>query len=384
MPGPSSISSSEFLEPVAWARPRPLGTSPVARIYGVIAACPRGLLVAVACGVLVHLGASILCPEPVARVDLREKMRALTTDRRPALVVAGDSRMESGVIPGQLAESLGLDHRTAVNLAETACEPAAFMAGFREFGPRFAPQPTIVLNVSFFAVNDGATDILGDEALGSMGFIERCRWVGLSRAVCTSFLPEKAMWQSLMRFWPSGNGDYPEAGFESVPGHANLAGWSPATRRVRAEALRKWWYSNLKLRGIRWQQLGRDIESLAGQNVRLVVVLMPYHPAFLDHIANTPAGQADREFRTDLRALCGRLGIPYREYDAACLGVDNPDHLFHDFLHFNRDGAKLFTGVLARDLASLGIVPASGEVASTSRAEQPQQDHAVPRHVGLE
>lgn len=383
MPGPSSISSSELLEQAAWHRPRPLGSAWLTRVRTWTAACPRGPIVALCFGILVHAGAAVLCPEPVARVDLREKIRALTTGQRPSLIVAGDSRMECGVIPAQLAESLGLDSRTAVNLSETACDPSAFMAGFREFAPRFAPEPTIVLGISFFAVNDGATDILGDELLWSMDFVDRYRWVGLSRAVCTAFLPEKAVWQNLMRYWPSGTGDYPEAGFESVPGHANVTGWSAEHRRARAEALRKWWYSDLRTQGIRRQRLGRDLRRLTESGARLVVVLMPCHPAFLAHIAGTASGEADQAFQADVRTLCGQLGITCLEYDATCLGTGDPDRLFHDLVHLNRDGARAFTAALARDLAARGISAAAGS-GDRSRAEQSQHGHAVPGDVGLE
>jgi len=300
-------------------------------------------------GILLHGAAVVVYPEPVARGCLREKVRDLTRDRRPSVLIAGDSRFESAVIPAVLAKQLGLAEEEVMNIAETACEPAAVIAAYREFAGLFAPEPLMVLNVSFFCINDGAREIVGDELLWPLGWDERLELAGPGRALAAFFLPEKAAWNRLSGLWPVTLRRYGEAGFEAVPGEANLRRWSTDARRRRAQALSHWWYSSPKTDGLRRRQLERDLETLAGQ-VRLTVVLMPYHPAFTESLESTSANRAEREFREAILALSQQLGFDCLSYSVECLQALDPDLLFHDLVHLNRRGAEVFTNVLARDL----------------------------------
>lgn len=109
--------------------------------------------------------------------------------------------------------------------------------------------------------------------------------------------------------------------------------------------------------GYRWRCLEEDIEFLS-RRLRLTVVIMPYHPAFVSAIAGSPAGQAEARFREAVTRLCGRLGVPCLNYDAAALR-DDPDYAFHDLMHLNRRGAIAFSEALAVDLARLS--PAEGD-----------------------
>src|SRR5690606_33316694 len=130
-----------------------------------------------------------------------------------------------------------------------ACDTPAVLAAYREFEHQFASKPVMILNLSFFSANDSATGIVGDELLWQLGFRERARLGGLSRAMQTLFLPEKVAWQNLIWFWPNSPVRYTEAGFESAPAHANVAGWSPELVQLRAGALQEWWYDQPSIDG---------------------------------------------------------------------------------------------------------------------------------------
>jgi lysophospholipase L1-like esterase len=138
----------------------------------------------------------------------------------------------------------------------------------------------------------------------------------------------------------------------------NVGTWSPAYLQARVQALAQWWYADPKLDGIRWNRLVGDLETLNRTGARLIVVLMPAHPAFMVGAHNTTAGRAECTFRMRVRGVCERLGVPCLDYGSDCLKPCNPDLLFHDLIHLNRDGAPAFSEVLARDLAPLLRKPA--------------------------
>lgn len=313
---------------------------------------PSAVFFAIGLAVLIHVGAARLRPEPVARPELRDKARSLTRQRTPMVVISGDSCVKCGIIPALLAEKLGLPSESIINMAESACDTSAVVAAYTEYAHRFASDPTLIVNLSFFSANDGAGDILGDELLWSLSFRDRLRLAGLARTVRSMFLPEKAVWQDLTRFWPRAVGRYAESGFESAPAHLSVNTWTPDHRRDRADALRQWWYNDLRTDGLRWKKLRADLETLAGY-ARLHVLLMPPHPSFITHIQDTAAGEAEQRFRAGIQDLCDQLGIVCLSYDAECLRPTDPDCLFHDLVHLNRAGAEVFTTVLARDLAGL-------------------------------
>lgn len=347
MPDRSSTSNSDLdpgvaVEPVHTCLPhRP-------NLLGDRARIPSAFIIAIVLAMMFHLVAWLVHPQPVARACLRQKAARLMAERRPTFIIAGDSRSECGIEPRLLAAGLGVPAERVANISEAACDTPAVLSAYREFAGQLGPRPTMVLHVSFFGVNDGARGIVGDELLWRLDARDRLRLAGVSRTFSAWFLPEKAIWQDVMAFWPDGADGYAAAGFESQPGCINTRQWSPTYTRKRANSLAQWWYSGVSIEGIRWRQLCEDLRTLHDDGVNLIVVLMPLHPDFLR--LQTPAAQVEREFRQHVCALCASLGVACLSYDADCLQPGSPDLLFHDLLHLNRDGAAIFTARLARDI----------------------------------
>lgn len=317
---------------------------------------PWGAIAAVGILGVVHLAAVLVCREPVARPVLRSKFRQLT-QADPRVVLIGDSRMKSGVQPALIERSLGLPSSSVVNLAESACDSPAITAAWKEFAPRLGHASLIVLNVSFFAVNDNATDILGDELLWDMSWADRLSTLATTRAVASVFLPEKMLWQRFISLGSWAQSEYRLGGFDSSPATENVQSWSADQRRQRIEALRQWWYTDPKIDGVRWQSLAGTLELLSKSKHELVVLLMPEHPIFVEAIKGTAAGIADQEFRSRVHALCEQRGLRCLDYDAGCLRPGESDLLFSDLVHLNRHGAEAFTPVLAGDLMRLQSTP---------------------------
>jgi len=338
---------------------------------------PAGALLAILLLVAIHLAATAVYTEPVARCGLREKTRILTRDCRPSVVVAGDSAFQCGVLPELLAERLGRPKCDVINIAESACDTPAFLAAYREFAHRLAPSHIVVLNVSSFAANDGAAGLVGEEFLWSLGLRQRLNVTDAGRAIASCFLPEQALWDRLLKLRSGVPAGYPLNGFGARHPGDDVSRWSTPERQRDVNKYARLWYGGLKMNGLRRQRLHDDLRALVADGVHLVVVLMPFHPFYEKAIQGTPAADAESGFRADVRALCRQMGITCLSYRADCLGTPRVDPLFRDMLHFTQQGAVTFTTVLADDLRALGSAGSGPNLDSFAarQASLPGREH---------
>ncbi|MBI4718985.1 MAG: hypothetical protein HY763_14355 [Planctomycetes bacterium] len=293
-------------------------------------------------------------PCPLAREPLRRKVLALTEHGRPGLIIAGDSRAQTGVIPRVVGDGLGLPPGTAVNVALHACESSATLAAYREFATRFAPKPIVVLVVSPFSVNDAVDDaaFLGDETLWSVGIVERFRLAPPRRALEACFLPERTLWR---RWWRSVaeratrnavDGGYLELSSGPAPAAA------PETLGRQVEELERHWYAEGPQDGVRGALLERDLRGLLETGAQVVLFDPPLHPAFETAMAGTRATAEQERFVGRLVEVSRSLNIPLCRVELDELG-DDPASLFHDLTHLNGRGATRLSERLAERLKEL-------------------------------
>lgn len=316
---------------------------------------PPGALWAVLFLVLIHIvTAHILFPRPVAREALRHKVMALTTESRPTCVIAGDSRALNGVIPAVVARRLALPLDQCVNIAVSACEPSGVRAIWEEFHHRFGREAILVISVSPFAMNDGATsrDTLAHETLWSLSLGQRLRLVPVTQGLAASFLPGRACYhrvRSRWREWP----DYShENGFLGQPPNS-ASYWSPRMYEIQTQAYLDQYLTNPQLDGIRRRLLERDLAKLDQLGAQVVVLDGPMHPVFLDRIAGTAADETLVEFHQRLARICTHLGVPVLRYEARGFAGEAADELFADLFHLSRPGAERLSLLIANDLDRL-------------------------------
>ncbi|MCP4590300.1 MAG: hypothetical protein GY842_06130 [bacterium] len=317
---------------------------------------PHGVLAAVVMVVLTHLVVVMwLAPHPVARTSLRQKVIALTEDSAPVLLMAGDSRAEWNLDPRIVAAALRIDPMASVNIGCRACEHSTVLAAYREFADRFADAPIMVLSVSLFSVNDRANQplYLPDEALWSMGTLERLRLTSLKRVIKSAFLPERALYRQLVEHVQDKNPPpVKRRGYAHVR-EGRQVDSSPAEVRRVLSLIEPEWFNDPVIDGTRWQLLEIDLQALCDAGVQVVILDAPEHPAFVQAISGTPPGEANVRFHRKLTRLGERMGIPVLSYGTAWYGEQNPDTMFCDLLHLNANGAALFSERVGRDLEIL-------------------------------
>lgn len=321
---------------------------------------PMGAVSAVAIMVAFHvIVATWVYPRPAARMDLYRKTAILTDRFRPSVVVAGDSRAESGIVPKLVAPLLGLSDDRVINIAVGAGDTASAAAAARKFAGRFASSPIMVLGVSISKVNDNAPNWKSDELLWSLGFADRVRLVSWRRAVASCVLPEKTLYHRLTG-WPrpskftTSQGIFPTYASVDERGYHRNPTLPARLLDNTCRSHHRIWYRDADIDGIRWRQLEADVHELLASGVQAVLLHPPLHPAFEACIESDPVSAAvTARYHRKLDALCHRAGIPLLRYGNEILVGADPGVYYDDPLHLNRRGAEILSLHVGRDLAGL-------------------------------
>ncbi len=320
------------------------------RICTRVAAIPAGARYAAAIVLIVHLiVATWIVPQPQPGRILAAKVEALTTDARPELIIAGDSRAACHVVPAVLADELGMPVDAIANIARPVCGPAAVLAGFRAYRARFADHPILVLSAAPWCVNDRPaylTQAINDETLWSASLLERFRLVSVRRALNATMLPEKAL---LGRF-----SDRPARVQVAERGYYPLDAKLDSRAETHLEQVKRtedFWYVGAKPEGIRWRILEESLRGLLAEGARVVLLDPPSHPALVDAIAKSAHGPVADEYRSALHVMAQRLDVPILSYELDDFArAVHPDEIYADYGHLNRAGAELLSRRLAADL----------------------------------
>jgi len=315
---------------------------------------PTGALLACLIVAMIHWAAVRVSPHPIAAQGLREKVMALTTSAQPKVIIAGDSRAKCGIEPWTLASQLQLPENEVVNIGRAATGSAAMLNTYREFADRFIDKPIMLINTSVFAVNDATPRVMIDEEwLSSLTWNERRQLVGTARATAAEFFAEKALWFQLLDTISPGVPPVHEQGFSCSPASESTFGWSQQKTQERSHALIDSWYGNAKIDGIRWKKFETSLQAFLDAGVQIVLVEMPFNPRFVSVRAETPAGRTAERLHRKHVQLCERLNIPLLSFDETCIADEPIEKSFSDCVHLNRQGAALFSQVLAKKVENL-------------------------------
>lgn len=320
-------------------------------IVSVCRRLPMGMIIACFLITLFHTVATcIIFPEPIARETLRQKVIALTADCRPSMLIAGDSRAETQIIPAVVAFELNLPIEEVANIAVPACESTAVLAAYREFKSRFRQKPVLLLSVSIWSVND-TSYFKNDDALWAFSMADRLRLVSPGRALTLAFSSERLVLQGAWQ-WLTGGEPMPTFSDQGYVRKEGRISEEPNFRQ-RADTVLNGWYSRPEVKGLRWQRFRTDLQSFLEEGVQLVIIDPPTYPGFLELIKNTEAGQAEAQFHQQLKRLCRELGVPLLQYQENILADQNSDYLFRDLVHLNDDGARILSKRAAEDVRNL-------------------------------
>lgn len=321
---------------------------------------PSGALVAVLIVVGLHLAATLWAyPHPAPRRDLRRKLAALNAGPAPSVILAGDSRIECGLLPERMAARMGLPRAGAINMGSPACDAPAVLAGYRAFRDRFADHPVVVVGISLLGVNDRAdAGMVGDETLWSLGLADRLRLVEPERALLSLALPEREFVTRHLTEPLLLSREPLAVAEQGYRGSSKRRYYSAEELEHDVALLERKWFNEPVLDGIRWRITCAAVLELRAEGAQVVVLDSPLHPDLLRAVTGTRMEQPERQFHEQLRAFCREKNIPLLRYSAEALCPDgecaaDPGSSFVGLVHLNRAGAERLSDHVADDLHAL-------------------------------
>jgi len=211
----------------------------------------------------------------------------------------------------------------------------------------------MLLSVSIWSVNDGSpTYVENDELLWSLSLPECLRLVPPARALRAFFSAETALWVTIAESWKKPMEFGNERGF-SGPAGLGRSNFSPSAVARQTRLLQREWYAGSDLDGLRWRALEADVESLIDLGIQVVLVDAPMHPSWLAQLEGTDAGKLQSVFETKQAQWAGAHGVPVLRFSEEWLENRDPDELFYDLVHLNREGAKLFSKKVGQSVVKL-------------------------------
>lgn len=327
MKGSSSIFSSNPVVAV-------LGKSVLLLAPVVVMSAPPVLATA---GAIVEAERSAALRDGVFDARLEGKWQALVGPDT-GVVIAGDSRAERQIVPSVIAASLGTP---AVNLATDAQDLITFRnAVWRHGWP--ASAGTLIVSTSVFQVNDGAIDVgyLSTPALLHLTRLERF-------GIYADRLGHPVSPLAFNFREPSPSAPSVEIrdalGFAAV--HQRLR-----TPLPRIQLNEHPWYRRATIDGARWRVFQGALADLASTVPRVYVMVPPVAPAWRRYTANTFVDRAERAFAAQLQTLVQRW--PHvRVLDFYREDPGLGDEWYSDIQHLNADGARVLSGMIAREVA---------------------------------
>lgn len=316
---------------------------------------PWGAIGAVTLILSLHLFVvSIAPPILPARADLVERAELLLVPpSKPSIIFAGDSRVQTAIIPALVEAELGLGDQAVVNLGVSRGTVPSFRALYERMADRFAAEPIMVLALSITNVNEHTDgSLISEEFLVDQPLLNRFAYVPTVRALESVLAWERSL--AIGTYCPGGMADdlvgIAEGGYRAFGADQRIADFSPERMQQHIRNYTYNWYREPVLDGPRWQRFERDLRALDAQGVQLVFLHLPFHPMFPGCQPGTEPCRAERTFRRRLSALAQALNCPVIEVSLGRAPGARPDELFRDLVHVNRPGAVRISRDTARRL----------------------------------
>jgi hypothetical protein len=138
------------------------------------------------------------------------------------------------------------------------------------------------------------------------------------------------------------------AGFLGVDG--DISNWDLNSVNLMEDTLKVGWYLNGYYNGARKQVFNEMIDKYSKTNLNIILFQPPLSPAWYHHINGTYIDSIEHnhiDFLTDIANKYDNISFIdfYSNFNPAF-----HDSMFYNSIHFNRQGAELFTNVLIDSL----------------------------------
>lgn len=285
--------------------------------------------------------------EGAFRPELKTRFTTLVKyNNGVSVIVAGDSRAKSQVIPRLIERETGLK---TVNIASNGQDLITLYNALKRHQPLYKNKTIMIISTSCFQIDDMATTPgeMSDASVLNMSLFEKLM---IFRNNYSNLLPvyqyifvKHLLSDSARLTEEVGTPDWSllqDQGFTPLTGHMK------PVKKTAGNAGSVFDQKNSST-GARWRIFQQALAGLSRFNTSIHIYQPPVSPAWREHIKGTPADASEREFSKKLQAEVSKYGnvrfLDFYNNDIKELGND----MYHDPTHLNSEGAKIFTGILS-------------------------------------
>jgi hypothetical protein len=288
--------------------------------------------------------------------DLNRKINTLIDDNDiPTIIIGGDSRAERQLKPLIFEEKLGL---CTVNIAVNSGDISMLYNGLKKYN-LMQKDNTLIISVSSIEINDNVINKWGipHAAVTNISFLDN---LVLFNKHFLKMLHERfrLIFEEVLspnqKLTCNNDDRIASKGFMGIEG--DISEWDFETVDISEDTLKVGWYLNSKHNGARKDVFNKVIEKLAKTGMNIIVFQPPISPSWHSHTNGTYIDSLEIEHSQYLNKIASTFSnISFIDFYTNFSSVYH-DSMFYNSIHFNIDGADIFSNMFVDSLTVRNLV----------------------------
>lgn len=290
--------------------------------------------------------------------DIKAKINTFVENPdKPIIIVGGDSRAERQIIPQILEEKFGTK---TVNIATSAGDIVILYNALKEYD-LISPKNVLIISISSVETNDSIIDKWGVQH-AQIAHISTINQIKLFGKRYFKMMSERIrlIIQEIMKYdsgkvlTPSDR-RFSTNGFYGVEGDISNIDFNDID--IYSDTYKIGWYLNANHDGARKQVFKKIMKKLADTDMEIIIFQPPISPSWLDRIAGTYIDAIEIEHSMFLKNIASQ----YKNVSLIDFYLNQNEiytnDMFYNTIHFNVQGAGVFTNVLIDSLINRKLLP---------------------------
>lgn len=283
--------------------------------------------------------------------DINKKINSLIKNNtEPMIIIGGDSRTERQIIPSIIEDRFGLK---TVNIGVNAGDIAILYNALMNHGIT-NPNNTLIISVSSIEVNDNVIDKWGIPH-AYVTYISTFNNIKLFGDRYLNMIHERILLTLRELFKIEANMELNSSdnrletkGFLAITG--DISKYNFQEIDIYADTLKVGWYKNAKHDGVRKEVFTKLIGKIADTDMNVILFQPPVSPAWLKRTKNTYIDSIELDHSKFLKGISAQYNnISFIDFYTNQSTVYH-DSMFYNSVHFNYQGAEIFTNALLDSL----------------------------------
>jgi len=289
--------------------------------------------------------------------DIKKKINSLVDDSNESMIIAcGDSRAERQIIPDLVEKRLGIK---SVNIGVTGGDIAVLYNALEQHKV-INPQHTLIISISSIETNDGVVDKWGIPHAYVTYFstfdnlkLFGIRYLDMMHERLRLILKELFQIEKNTKLASSNNRLYND-GFWGIAGDVSNFNFEEVD--IYTNTLKTSWYLDSNHNGIKKEIFSKLINKIADTEMNIIIFQPPVSPGWLKRTKNTFIDSIELDHSNLLKNVSNKYSnVSFIDFYTN-QSTTFHDSMFYNSIHYNYQGAEIFTNALLDSIISRNLL----------------------------